>query len=332
VNLASRQEVITVVSVRQGIETLIKELQDPSRSNLALLALLAKGDAAVPALAEFLSSSKPSSLPEARLLAVEGLSILKGPKALETLIAVASERLADIPDPVIRLAEETVASRAASGLVEFADDPHAVQTLLELLKGKPLTGVAEAFTKLKDVRAIPGLVGWLGEDFVAECARQAILACGDVSLPALLASLRYKEIRNGSEIGASQRRRARILDILCELARSEDIDDLEILLEDPVEGVRGNAVRLFLEKGQVELQIRAFRVGIEFLDSSDKSVRAECEELLLAHFEVGEKLIEEEIHRRRTMGEREESLQPRETTLAVLHRILCKGQRERSCR
>src|SRR5579885_461964 len=201
VNLASRQEVITVVSVRQGIETLIKELQDPSRSNLALLALLAKGDAAVPALAEFLSSSKPSSLPEARLLAVEGLSILKGPKALETLIAVASERLADIPDPVIRLAEETVASRAASGLVEFADDPHAVQTLLELLKGKPLTGVAEAFTKLKDVRAIPGLVGWLGEDFVAECARQAILACGDVSLPALLASLRYKEIRNGSEIG-----------------------------------------------------------------------------------------------------------------------------------
>lgn len=320
------------VPVRKGIETLIEQLQDPSRSNQALLALLAKGDAAVPALTEFLSKSKPSSLPEARLLAVEGLSILKGPKALETLIVVASKRLSDISDPVIRLAEEAVASRAAGALAEFSQTPRVVDTLLVLLRGKPLIGVAEAFLKLKEVRAVPGLIAWLEEDFVAGPARQAIIACGDVSLPALRASLRYKEIRNGSEIGTSQRRRARILDILCELARSEDIDDLEILLEDPVEGVRGNAVRLFLEKGRVELQIRAFRVGIEFLDSSDKSVRAECEELLLAHFEVGGKLIEEEIHRRRTMGEREESLQPRETTLAVLHRILCKAQRERSCR
>lgn len=314
------------VPVRQRIEKLIEALQDPSRSNQALLALLAKGDAAVPGLAEFLSRSKPSSLPEARLLAVEGLSILKGPKALETLIVVASERLAGISDPVIRLAEETVASRAAGALPEFSDEPRAVSTLLELLKGKPLVGVAEAFTKLKDVRAIPGLVDWLGEDFAAESARQAILAYGDDALPALLDSLGYKEIRRASETGTSQRRRARILAILFELAPPAGIDALDDLLADPVESVRWNAVRLFLEKGSAAQQQRAFRIAMALLDSSDSFVRSECEDLLLAHFGLGQEIIEKEIRLRRTRGERENNFEPRETTLAVLNRILRKGR------
>jgi HEAT repeat protein len=317
---------MTVVSVRQGNESLVEKLQDPSRSNQALLTLLAKGNAAVAALAEFLNNSKPSSLPEARLLAVEGLTILKGPKALETLLGVASERLADISDPVIRLAEEAVASRAALGLAEFADEPRAVDRLLELLGGKPLIGVAEAFVKLRDVRAIPGLVCWLGEDFVAEPARQAILACGNVALPALLDSLRYKEIRHGSETGTSQRRRARILAILCELASSASIDALDGLLDDPVESVRWNAVRLFLEKGTTVQKERALRVAMVFLDSSDSFVRSECEELLAAHFGSGQEIIEKEINRRRMMREKENNFEPRETTLAVLNRILRKGR------
>lgn len=314
------------MSGRQEVERLVEQLGDPTRSNQVLLALLVKGQSVVPALAEFLKSSKPSSLPEARLLAVEGLSILKGQEAVDTLIAVASQRLADIPDTVIRLGEETVASRAACALAEFSDEPRVVDTLLELLKGKPLIGVAEAFTKLKDPRAIPGLVSWLEEDFVAEAVRQAIVAYGDTALPALLDSLRYKGIRHGAETGMSQRRRARILEILCELARPASIDGLDDLLEDAVEGVRWNALRLFLEKGQAEQQRRAFRVGVEFLDSLDKSLRAECEELLLAHFDIGGKLIEEEINRRRRIGESEENFEPREMTLTVLLRILSKGR------
>jgi hypothetical protein len=296
------------------------------------MALLVKGQSVVPALVEFLKSSKPTSLPEARLLAVEGLSILKGQEAVDTLIAVASQRLADIPDPVIRLGEETVASRAARALAEFSHDARGVDTLLQLLNGKPLPGVAEAFTKLRDVRAIEGLVSWLEEDFVAETVRRAIVAYGEMALPALLDSLRYKGIRHGAETGMSQRRRARILEILCELVRPASIDGLDDLLDDVVEGVRWNAVRLFLEKGQADQQRRAFRVGIEFLDSLDKSLRAECEELLLAHFDIGRKLIEGEINRRRIMGEPEESFQPRETTLAILLRILGKGRDRRNAR
>jgi PBS lyase HEAT-like repeat len=181
-----------------------------SRSGEALMALLALGRDSVPALVGFLRSTKPSSLPEGRLLAVEGLSILKGPAALAALIVVATQSLANIRDPAVRLGEETVASRAASALADFPD-PHAREALLELLNEKPLIGVAEAFEKLGDPRAIPRLVSWLGEDFVAEAAGRAIVVCGCAAVPALLDSLRAKDEWYGSESGKSQRRRARAL-------------------------------------------------------------------------------------------------------------------------
>src|SRR5574337_694399 len=139
-----------IMSARKAIRRLIRELGNSRLGNQALLALLTKGDEAVPALAEYLRSSKPSSLPEPRLLAVEGLSILKGNEALEAMIEVATERLGEIPDPVVRFAEEKVASRAARALADFPDEPRARETLLSLLDQKPLTGTAEAFEKVKD--------------------------------------------------------------------------------------------------------------------------------------------------------------------------------------
>ncbi len=299
-------------------------LDDPSRCGEALIALLALGKDSVPALVEFLRSTRPSSLPEGRLLAVEGLSILKGPAALAALMVVATQRLANIRDPAVRLAEETVASRAAAALADFPDDPHARETLLELLDEKPLIGVAEAFEKLQDPRAIPRLVSWLGEDFVAEAAGRAILVCGFAAVPALLDSLRMKDEWDGCESGMSQRRRARALEILCEVPVPGRYDRLEDLLGDAVEGVRFNATRLFLRNGNLAQRRKAFRVGLEFLDSPDSSLRTNCGELLLSHFEVGAELVLEEIGRRRVKGE-SEGFWPHETALAILVRIYRKG-------
>lgn len=310
---------------QEEIKALIDQLGDPSRSNRALVELLWRGKDAAPALAEFLRSSRPSSLSEPRLLAVEGLSILKGHEALDALVDVASQPLIDIPDPVVRLAEEAVASRAAFALVDFPE-PRANEVLLKLLEARPLIGVAEAFEKLKDPRAIPFLVSWLEHDLVAEPAGRAIRACGPIAVPALLESLGEKQIRSGRETGMSQRRRARILAILCDLAAPASIDGLEGFLNDPLEAVRWNAVRLFLDKGDSGQQLRAFRIGIHLLDSTDTFLRAECEEELLAHFDQGHELIEEEINRRRILGEPPENFQPRETTLAILLRIRKKGK------
>ena len=320
------------MSGRETIEVLVEQLQDPTQSHGAVLALAMEGQDAVQPLTKFLLSSEPSSLSEPRLLAVECLSIIGGMEALDALLSVSMVRLGEISDPITRLAEEAVVSRAALALADFPDEPRARETLLDLLQEKPLTGVAEAFFKLKDPRALPGLVSWLEEDFVAEAAWRAIAACGSAAIPSLLQSLTEKHVRYGSETKASRRRRARILAILCELAEPSDVTGLEDLLEDPAEGVRWNVLRLLINKGSEAQKQRALRVSIEFLDSSDRFMRSECEELLLAHFDLGQPLIEAEIRYRQTRGGSEESFEPGETTLAILLRIFRKGSEERKLR
>jgi hypothetical protein len=308
----------------EATRSLIEQLGDPSRSNQALLALLMKGEEGVRALTEFLRSSKPSSLPEARLLAVEGLAILKGPEALSALIDVASQRLEDISDPVVRLAEETVASRAALGLADFSK-PRAREALLKLLEGKPLVGVAEAFEKSWDLRAIPHLVSWLEDDFVAEPAARAIRVCGRWALSALIESLGKKDIQHGRETRMSQRRRARILEILADLLRREETGLIEDLLDDPVEAVRLNAARAVLARGSRGQQERAFGVALRLLDSSDRGIRASSEEILFEHFGIGRHLVEQEVRQRELAGESAQQFFPKESTLAILHRICKKG-------
>jgi HEAT repeat protein len=313
------------MEVQDKCRTIAAQLDDPSRSSQALMMLLAVGRDSVPALVEFLRSTRPSSMPEGRLMAVEGLSILKGPAALAALILVATQDLAHIDDPVVRFAEETVASRAALALADFSE-PHAYDALLELLHEKPLVGVAEAFEKLKEARAIPYLISWLEEDFVAEAAGRAILAFGPAAIPALLDSLQQTRSRHGDEIGASRRRRARILAILSELAAPESIDGLEDLLDNPDEGIRSKAVELFLNKGWPVRRREAFRAAFNLLQSSDGFVRAEVERLLTANSDLGIDLVDEEIAKRRRKGEAED-FWPRETALAILLRIQRKSKR-----
>jgi HEAT repeat protein len=299
---------------------LIAQLQDPSRSNQALLGLLAQGREAVPALAEFLRSTKPSTVAEGRLLAVEGLSILKGEAALNALIEVATKRMADIPDPAVRLAEESVVSRAARALADFSG-PRVRETLLKLLEGTPLVGVAEALEKLKDSRAIPRLIAWLEDDFVAHAAGRAVLTIGRPAVPALLASLSERQTQYGAETRTRQRRRARVLEILEALIEPEEIASLQSSLEDPAEGVRWNAANIFVRLGNHRQQRRGIQVVLSLLDTSDSFLRADCEELLTSYYEVGQDMIEKAIQARREKGESEIAMLPRETTLEVLLRI-----------
>ena len=310
---------------QEVIRKLIEQLGDPSRSNQALLALLLKGDEGAMALAAYLVSARPSCVPEARLLAVEGLSILKSPGALSTLVSVASRNLAEISDPVVRLAEETVASRAALALADFSS-PRAREALLKLLEGKPLIGVAEAFAKSWDLRAIPRLVSWLEDDFVADAARRAISVCGRMAFSALLDSLGEKHTQCECETGMSKRRRGRVLGLLVDILRSDEVHLIESALEDPVDIVRLNAARAVLNKGDITQKERAFEAVLPLLDSSDGAMRGDTEDLLLEHFSIGHQLIEREIDRRSRAGESAGEFFPRETALGVLLRIRKKGQ------
>jgi HEAT repeat protein len=305
---------------------LTEQLLDPSRSNTALLELLGRGKQSVPALVEFLRTSKPSTVSEGRLLAVEGLSILKGPETVEALIEVATRQLAAILDPVVRLAEESVSSAAARGLGDL-EDPRARETLLHLLAGKPLLGVAEALEKLKEERAIPGLIVWLEDDFVAEAAGRAIVAIGPAAAPHLLKSLDHRHMIQGTETRMSQRRRARVLQLLETLAEPSKMAIVAGCLEDSAECVRWNAAQALVRRGTGALRQYALEVALEFLDSPDSQIRADCEELLKSHFGIGREKIEQEIFLRRQMGEVGRPLEVRESCLEILERIHREGLR-----
>lgn len=305
---------------------LTEQLLDPSRSNAALLELLGRGKESVPALVEFLRTSKPSAVSEGRVLAVEGLSILKGPEALDALIEVATRQLEAILDPVIRLAEECVSSAAARALGDFAD-LRARETLLRLLAGKPLLGVAEAFENLRDERAIPGLVAWLEEDFVAEAAARAIATVGPAAVPHLLKSLDYRRMIQGAETRMSHRRRARVLQLLEALAGPGKMAIVAGCLEDSAECVRWNAAQVLVRRGTGTLRQHALQVALEFLDSADNQTRTDCEELLKSYFEIGREKIEQEIYLRRQMGEGTRPIAVRESALEILERIHREGLR-----
>jgi len=305
-------------------EVLIAQLQDPSRSNQALMGLLSRGREIVPALIEYLRTTKPSTVAEGRRLAVEGLSTLKGEEALDGLIEVATERLGEIPNPAVRLAEESVVSAAALALADFPQ-PRARQALLSLLQRQPLSGTAEAFEKLKDPRAVPVLVSWLEDDFVAETAARAILAIGQSAIPWLLMSLRRKNYIHESETGSSQRRRARILEILEALAGNDVAAVFDQHLNDPVQAVRWQAILSLARHGTGEQKQRALRGALQLLDARDGSLRTDASELLASNFEMCTDLIEEEIRRRRENGEREQALTPQETPLEILLRIHRQG-------
>jgi HEAT repeat protein len=299
---------------------LLDQLADPVRSSQALLAIMMKGEAGARLLAEFLRNSRPSSIPEARLLAVEGLGTLKGAQAFDALAAIACGSLDAIDDPVVRLAEETVQSRAAEALGEFGS-PSAREILLKLLRGKPLIGAAEAVAKSWDIRAIPSLIAWLEDDFVAEAAARALERGGRCAFAPLIDALREKHLRFGEETGMSKRRRARILEILADLLRPHETALIEDLLEDPDERVRVNAARAVLEKGIEDQQTHAYQCALRLLDSPSSAIRAASEDLLAAHIERGRALVESEIERREGRGESATEFFPHESTLRILHRI-----------
>ncbi|MGH9395920.1 MAG: hypothetical protein ACRD18_03585 [Terriglobia bacterium] len=123
----------------------------------------------------------------------------------------------------------------------------------------------------------------------------------------------------------SQRRRARILEILAEMAHTEEIASIQDLVQDPVELIRFNAVQLFFRCGTDPQKLVAYQSGLTLLDSRDNGIRNGCQESLISYAYLGSQLVEEEIERRRALGESEEPCYPRETTLAILVRIARRG-------
>ena len=189
-----------------GIEDLAAGLDDLSRNREMLALLVLQGEQAAPILTEVLLGP-PSSIPDARCLAAEGLGAIRGEAAVSALIQVLTLHDARSLDPILRLAEEAVRNRAAEQLGKIRNR-RAVEPLLYALAHGGVREAMGALARYKEERAIPHIVRRLEDPCDRAAAADALLKFGSAAIPSLAATLAEYRPSSTDEALASIERRA----------------------------------------------------------------------------------------------------------------------------
>ena len=262
-----------------GIEELAGKLDDLSRNREALALLILQGQRAVPVLADVLLGP-PSSIPEPRRLAAEGLGAIGGEAAVGALIQVLT--LHDIRrlDPVLRLAEEAVRNRAAEELGKIGDR-RAVEPLLYALAHEGLREAMGALARFKEERAIPHLVRRLEDPCDRAAAAAALITFGRAAVPALQETLRGRRPSSDDEAPVSVERRAEAARLLGIIGDQSVIPLLCSCLDDPAPAVQLEAsLALAALKGS-ETPDRALAIITQGLNHPSPPVALRCMDALV---------------------------------------------------
>ncbi len=175
------------------MEALIARLQSIHDSDRGVMELIAQGEAAVPALREFLLNGRPATVFQPRMNAVKALAEI-GAKSV--LIEYLRHPIGS-NDPVVRLGEEAVRNTALRELVRWPDEDVAT-TVMDILRERPLPGACEAAGRLRLLHAAPYLVDALADDVSRPPAMDALRSMLPEVTPLLIeTSLRWR--RDGSE-------------------------------------------------------------------------------------------------------------------------------------
>jgi HEAT repeat protein len=214
-----------------SLEDLAGRLDDLSRNREALALLVLQGERAVPVLAEVLLGP-PSSIPDARCLAAEGLGAVGGEAAVSALIRVLSLHELHGLDPVLRLAEEAIRNRAAEQLGKIGDH-RAVEPLLSALAHGGLREAMAALARFGEVSAIPHIASRLEDPCDRAAAADALVTFGTMAVSALTAALVERRPSPTDEAPVSIERRAEAARLLGILGDRPLIPILSACLEDP---------------------------------------------------------------------------------------------------
>jgi HEAT repeat protein len=181
----------------------------------AFFEVLSLGEAAVPALRALLLGPT-ESVPQPRCLAADALAALGGDDVEQTLVDALWDSAMRRLDPVLRGAEDVVLNRIALHLGS-ARSPRASETLLAILRARPLAGCARALGRLHDPRALPLLARCLLDDFAREAAEEALRAFGQSAVPHLTRILLRPCAEHDLEGSSGRRGRAAAATLLGEI-------------------------------------------------------------------------------------------------------------------
>ncbi len=219
-----------------GIEDLAARLDDLSRNREALTLLVLQGERAVPFLAEVLLGP-PSSIPESRCLAAEGLGAIGGEAAVSALIRVLTLHDIRSLDPILRLAEGAVRNRAAEQLGKIGDQ-RAVEPLLYVLAREEVREAMGALARFKEERAIAHIVRRLEDPCDRAAAADALLTFRGAAVPALAATMGERRPSHEDEAPVSVERRAEAGRLLGIVGDRSVVALLCLHLDDPAAAVQ----------------------------------------------------------------------------------------------
>jgi hypothetical protein len=270
------------------VGTAIRRLASLHEEARGVLDVVACGPQAIPALRTLLFARDPSGIFEVRRRAVEALAQLG---AHDVLLEFLNSRRA-AADPVEQLGDDAVINAAAQALAN-ARDERVFGLLLELARGRCLTGVIAALAQFRRAQAIPALVAALADDASRPVAAAALKQFGPRARSDLISAAAAQPSFAESESESSRRWRRTALRLLRDIGMSRGSwRGLRHLMRDPDAEIAMLACELCLLHGsKAEQEIAVHRL-IGLLADLDWTRRDEIEDCLVAHYEITGALIE----------------------------------------
>ena len=214
------------------------------------------GDAAIPALRDFLVSGRPSGIYQPRQWAVQALKALGAKDVL--LEYLAHENY--IADPIIREGEDAVRNTAARLIAGWKTED-VFQTLLALSEKRLLPGVIFALGEFHRPEALAVLDRALEDDVAGPSAEEALLKFGQAAAEKLVSSALRKRMNQEWESPSSLRRRRAAVKILADTGLGNQ---------------SWNTLRPLLDERDLEIVVHAAKVAVATGSESEKKVTVDA--------------------------------------------------------
>lgn len=280
-----------LLTIEDRINNAIDRLKGLREGQIAILDLVACGQAAVEPLSKFFFAYNPSGIFQPRCEAVQALAALGARDVLVEFLS--SPR--DVIDPVEQAGENAVTNAVARALIKWPDD-QVFSLLLEISKNKLLDGIVEALAEYGREEAIPIFAAALGEDFCRPAAEKGFCKIGVSSCPYLLQLAEHRIISADFEYDSSRRRRRSALKLFAEMHHSEDLPEtIRSLVTDNDPQVALLACSISLPRlSTAERKKVAVRL-IDLLNSNNWMLRSEVEDVLIQYYSECSSIIENSL-------------------------------------
>ena len=295
----------------EHVQALIDGLESLREGRLASAALVGCGPPAVAPLRKYLLEGRPRGIFQPRQLAVETLAELGASQVLIEYLRTSRE----IPDPVVRLAEEAVQNTAARLLARWRTE-EVFEALRDLARTELFPGLVEALGSFDRPEMIAYYLGALADDFCRRPAEEALARLGEAARPELLAAAVRPIPCAEMETTSSKIRRRVALRLLLSLKLFPgDWTRLRDLLRAPDPEISLRAAQVALAAATGEEQGAAVRRLIAAFSQDTSHLQWEAQYSLRTRYDVARPEIESEIERRRRQPH---ALQQADITLRAL--------------